>query len=88
MNEPKPPIPVPPTDVVLSPPKSPPRSEWSEEKLREEAEASAYLSLLIDHPECVEAMWSRRLEPQASEMLKAHLLDMIKPPGFQELFNP
>jgi hypothetical protein len=42
MNEPKPPIHVPPTDVVLSPPKSPPRSEWSEEKLREEAEFSAY----------------------------------------------
>jgi hypothetical protein len=41
------------------------------------------LSLLIEYPECVEAMWSRRLEPQASEMLKAHLLEMIKPPGMQ-----
>jgi hypothetical protein len=83
MSEPKPPIHVPPTEVVLSPPKSPPRSEWSEEKLREDAEASAYLSLLINYPECVEAMRARRLEPQASEMLAAHLLEMIKPPGLQ-----
>jgi hypothetical protein len=83
MSEPKPPIHVPPTEVVLSPPKSPPRSEWSEEKLREDAEASAYLSLLINYPECVEAMRARRLEPQASEMIKAHLLEMIKPPSLQ-----
>ena len=83
MSEPKPPIYVPPTDVVLTPPKSPPRSEWSEEKLREDAEASAYLSLLINYPECVEAMRARRLKPQASEMLEAHLLEMIKPPSLQ-----
>ena len=83
MNEPKPPIYVPPTDVALSPPKSPPHSEWSEEKLREDAEASSYLSLLINYPECVEAMRARRLKPQASEMLEAHLLEMIKPPSLQ-----
>lgn len=84
----KPPIHVPVTDVVLTPPKSPPRSEWSEDKLREEAEASEYFSLLANYPECVDAMWTRRLVPQASEMLHSHLLRMIKPPGFLDLFNP
>lgn len=83
MSEPKPPIYVPPTDVVLTPPKSPPRSEWSEEKLREDAEAEQFLSLIIDHPECANALVCREIEPLAGEMLKAHLLEMIKPPGMQ-----
>lgn len=63
---------IPPTEITLKPPKSHGLISGDD---------------YID-PEVGKAWSARYHEPQAGLLLLEHILNQIKPPGFQELFKP